>query len=110
MSGTPAVELAMPAPLTYTASNPALSTCRAIDAFGTPGIITVPGLINSRRCLLLLLLILLLHHQRRHQLIDVRRFIQFPRKIDNLLCARFAQTGDDQGIEFPFQLFVAHRI
>ncbi len=40
--GTPAVAFAIPAPLMYTASNPARSTCRAIAAFGTPGIVTAP--------------------------------------------------------------------
>jgi hypothetical protein len=40
MSGTPAVAFAIPAPLMYTASKPARSTCRAIAAFGTPGNIT----------------------------------------------------------------------
>src|SRR6266516_3869588 len=48
MSGTPAVELASPAPLIYTASKPARSTWRAMAAFGTPGIIIVPLAINSR--------------------------------------------------------------
>jgi hypothetical protein len=48
MSGTPAVAFAIPAPLTYTASNPVHSTCRAIAAFGTPGNNTAPLAINSR--------------------------------------------------------------
>ena len=56
LSRRPAVAFAIPAPLMYTASKPARSTCRAIAAFGTPGSITGPVAISSRSLLLLLML------------------------------------------------------
>src|SRR6266705_6168237 len=103
MSGTPAVALAIPAQLIYTASNPARSTCRAIAAFGTPGIITAPFAINSRsRAPLLFVSFVMLsqllsfraksrnlslpfwlrHLKRFHQFIHVLRLVQFRHKID----------------------------
>jgi hypothetical protein len=48
ISGNPAVQFASPAPLIYTASKPAHSACRAIDALGTPGIATQSFAINWR--------------------------------------------------------------
>src|SRR5439155_15984494 len=89
MSGTPAVAFAIPAPLTYTASKPARSTCRAIAAFATPGSMIAPLATNSRSLLLVLILVidLLLHHARPHQLIHVFRPIKFPHNVDNLPCA-----------------------
>src|SRR5687767_14260332 len=48
MSGTPAVALASPAPLMYTAGNPARSTRRAVAALKAPGIATQPFRIERR--------------------------------------------------------------
>src|SRR5437773_4286741 len=86
MSGTPAVEFAIPAPLMYTASKPARSTCRAIAAFGTPGSITGPRAISSRSLLLVLVLVidLLLHHADLHQLIHIFALVEVPDSLDNL--------------------------
>src|SRR5437773_1519584 len=91
MSGTPAVAFAIPAPLMYSASKPARSTCRAIAAFGTPGSATQPLVINSRNLpglvcsiRLFLLLLWLGHFHRPHQFADIFRIVQFPHKIDNL--------------------------
>src|SRR5438876_865988 len=106
MSGTPAVAFAIPAPLMYTASNPARSTCRAIAAFGTPGNITAPCAIKSRSLLLLLILLpvlvidLLLHQARAHQFIDARRFIQFPHNIGNFLRASLSKLPVHQRKKF----------
>src|SRR6266496_2358643 len=99
ISGTPAVAFAIPAPLTYTASNRRRSTCRAIAAFGTPGSMIAAFAISSRNraafvCLVMSseplsfraasLCLLLQHLERLHQLIHASGFIQFPNKLDNL--------------------------
>ena len=38
------------------------------------------------------------------------RFLQFPTGSQNLSRAFFAECRHDEGIEFPFELLVAHRI
>src|SRR5688500_4655418 len=48
MSGTPAVALASPAPLMYTAENPQRSIKRAMAALNAPGITTQPLAIARR--------------------------------------------------------------
>src|SRR6266576_397790 len=121
MSGTPAVELASPAPLIYTASKPARSTWRAMAAFGTPGIITVPLAINSRslpglvRCIRSLLLLLLplplgWHLHRPHQFADILCFIEFPHKIDNPMRSLFPKCRRYEREELSFNLRVMQRI
>src|SRR5205085_12059794 len=119
-SGTPAVAFAIPAPLTYTASNPTRSTCRAMAAFGTPGSMTAPFAMSARSCaafvcfvmsseplsfrakLRNLSLFLIRHLQRLHQLIDVFGFIQFRNKLDNLFRSAFPNDALDKSEELSF--------
>src|SRR6266436_575084 len=130
MSGTPAVAFAIPAPLTYTASNPARSTCRAIAALGTPGIITAAFAINSRNRAALLFVVMssdllsfraksrnlllfpsvLWHFRRLHQLIRVFRLIELPHNINDLPCAIAAEHRVNQNIKLLFHLRILERI
>src|SRR5436309_5827574 len=114
MSGTPAVAFAIPAPLMYTASKPARSTCRAIAAFGTPGNRMQLCAINSRSLLLLLMLVLvidsLLHHARPQQFIDALRLIQFPDNLDDLLASFLAKDGLNERVKLSFHLRIFQRI